>query len=78
MIDILTEAHFISHCENEGCDLGSFVYTCIHCKNPSYDYEIWWDQDDIWSGKVISFSCEKCQGDLSVYYNKNINEYLIK
>ena len=43
-----TEAYFMSHCDNETCDLGVFQYTCTHCSKVVNDYEVWWKQDDIW------------------------------
>ena len=72
-----TEAYFISHCENEACDLGIFQYTCPHCKKTVSDYKVWWKQDDIWSGKPEVFDCKECGKLLTVKWIKSKFEYWV-
>jgi len=71
-----TEAYFISHCDNESCDLGAFQCKCPSCNLTTVDYDIWWKDFDIYLGEVVSFTCEKCGIDLEVYWDKK--EYLNK
>lgn len=65
-----TEAYFLQHCENEDCDLGSFQYTCPHCNGVSDDYEVWWQEDEIYAGAAHIFKCENCETMLMVEWDK--------
>lgn len=73
-----TEAYFMQHCDAETCDLGVFQYTCPHCNETVNDYEVWWKQDDIWSGKPETFDCEKCSKSLTVEWIKNKYTYRVR
>lgn len=73
-----TEAYFIEHCDNENCCLGSFNYTCPCCDESIIDYEIWWLDFEIWSGKNHNFNCENCNEKLIVFYDKEEMEYFVR
>ena len=70
-----TQAYFIEHCNFENCDLGTFTYTCPHCKesidilkNIKKHYEI--------PFKNIDF--DQCQGGkdgVVAIFKKNKNKY---
>jgi len=62
----INEAEFISHCDDNTCDLGSFLYKCPSCNNATIDYDVWWNQDDLYKNETINFNCEKCKTDLNV------------
>lgn len=66
----MTEAYFIEHCNDSNCDLGAFEYTCPICNKVSDDYEVWWEWDNMYGGKVVQFKCNKCGKPLEVKYNK--------
>lgn len=72
------EAHFIQHCDFPSCDLGTFEYVCPGCLKHIVDYEIWWDEDDIWKGKKISFKCPECGEELFVEWDMENFEYKVK
>jgi predicted RNA-binding Zn-ribbon protein involved in translation (DUF1610 family) len=72
-----TEAYFISHCDNEKCNLGAFQYTCPHCNETVSDYKMWWKERDIWDGKPETFDCEKCGKSLTVEWVKDEYEYWV-
>lgn len=76
-----TEAYFIPHCDGVDdipCDLGVFQYTCPHCNETVSDYDIWWEEDDIWRGNPASFNCEKCNEMLTVEWIRNEFKYWVK
>lgn len=72
------KAYFIQHCDHEDCDLGSFETTCPNCNKNIIDYDIWWKQDEIWSGSIIELNCSECKTLLSLSYNKLDYEYELK
>lgn len=72
-----TEAHFVSHCDHESCDLGSFEYTCPKCNSIIIDYEVWWKQDEIYYGNIHEFNCEECKMKLNVEWDKEDCEYYV-
>jgi len=73
-----TEAYFIPHCEdNPECDLGSFWYKCPNCGKSTDDYEIWWEEDDIWKGRPFNFQCPYCETALIVKWDMEEHEYYV-
>jgi len=60
---------FIPHCDFDGCDLGTFTYTCPKCGKIIDDYEIWWKDDEIYRGQPCVFECEHCKASLMVSYD---------
>ena len=74
----LGEAYFIQHCDEVGCDLGTFEYRCPKCGICHVDYEIWWEEDNIWKGKKVSFPCPSCGNVLVVEYDKNNHGFIVK
>lgn len=64
-----TEAYFIDHCEG-GCGLGRFQYECPRCSAVEDDFEIWFNEDDIYKGEIVFFKCENCNHELYVKYNE--------
>lgn len=72
------EAHFIEHCDEPGCDLGTFEYICPVCGKYNVDYEIWWEEDNIWRGNKFSFKCPVCEKDLTVEWDTENYEYKVK
>jgi hypothetical protein len=64
------EGYFYSHCDDENCDLGSFSYQCPVCNWNVDNYEVWWEEDNLYHGKTVEFKCEKCNANLFVVYNK--------
>lgn len=71
------EAYFIGHCDNPGCDLGTFEYKCPTCLKYICDYEIWWQQDEIYYGRKISFKCSECEEVLIVEWDKENHEFKV-
>lgn len=65
------EAYFIKHCDFYGCDLGTFEYKCPACLKYIVNYEIWWNEDEMYYGKKISFKCPECGEELIVEWCKN-------
>ncbi|MFA5152765.1 MAG: hypothetical protein WC554_09415 [Clostridia bacterium] len=74
----ITEAYFIQHCDFPGCDLGTFEYTCPECGKYVIDYEIWWEENEIWKGKKVHFKCHECRKELFVEWNKKEFKYQVK
>lgn len=72
-----TEAYFIGHCDEPGCDLGSFDYTCPSCNKDSSDYDVWWKEDEIYKGTPELFKCQKCLVELKVTYDQEENEMIV-
>lgn len=72
------EAYFFEHCDEPGCDLGTFEYVCPECKGFTIDYEVWWKEDDIWKGEVVKFKCEKCGAELTVEWDKENYCFVVK
>ena len=73
----MTEAYFIPHCDDWSCDLGSFQYECPCCGNVHNDYNIWWKQNNLYSGETIYFNCKTCNKELKVSYNSEEFEFYI-
>lgn len=73
----MTEAHFIGHCEDECCGLGQFQYQCPNCDFIGVDYNIWWEQDSIYTGTRLPFKCSNCESQLRVKWNKNVFQYQV-
>lgn len=73
-----SEGYFVGHCDDEYCDLGSFEYTCPCCEKYNTNYEIWWEEDNIYSGINYIFNCDNCNEELNVYWDKNEIEYIIE
>jgi hypothetical protein len=68
----MAEAYFINHCEPP-CGLGEFQYECPVCKEVGIDYEVWFEEDKIYDGKICEFTCEFCKAKLFVKWNKDKN-----
>ena len=73
-----TQAYFIEHCNFENCDLGTFTYTCPHCKKSMDDYEIWWKEDEIWKGQPFNFICPYCETALMVSHDREEYGYFVE
>lgn len=76
-----TEAFWVPHCEEPGCSLGAFEYTCPVCGRRTSDYDVWWLFDSLIVERNISqhdFVCEKCKSPLTVYYEQEEYETRVK
>ena len=58
-------------------ELNSQTNPLPYCNETVSDYEVWWKQDDIWSGKPEVFDCEKCNKSLTVEWVKDEYEYWV-
>lgn len=65
-----TEAYFVEHCDEPGCDLGAFHYECPCCGNKDRDFDVWWERDEVYGGKDFEFDCSKCEKKLVVSWDK--------
>ena len=73
----MTEAHFIPHCDDGSCDLGSFYYCRPTTNKWINDYAVWWRQDELYKNN-IEFRCTSCNLIHVVTYNQEECEYNIK
>lgn len=72
-----TIGYFFPHCEEENCILGRFEFKCPCCGEIAVDYDVWWKEDDIYSGNSETFNCDECGKELKVEWDKQKCKYLI-
>jgi len=76
-----TEAFWVPHCDEPGCGLGGFEYTCPCCGKGSTDYSVWFHFDDLVVNNnetQVDMVCEKCKAPLVVYYEQAEYETRVK
>ena len=59
-------AHFVPHCEEPDCGLGSLRFVCPHCGESAVDYDGWWQQEEIFKETYspYRFRCDRCDKSL--------------
>ena len=70
---LATCAYFIEHCDDENCSLGTFEYDCPLCNKHGVDYEVFYEDMEIYRGNVVDFDCEHCKNKLAVEYISGMN-----
>jgi len=72
------EAYFIGHCDEVDCSLGTFEYKCPVCFEFNTDYVLWWEEDEIWKGKVVTFNCPDCGEELVIEWEQENCQYIVR
>lgn len=62
------EVEVIPHCDEPSCDLGVVKYQCPWCDKRVSDYDVWFDHEKPYWGKVVDFTCADCREPLRLRY----------
>jgi hypothetical protein len=73
----MEEVHYIQHCDNESCDLGSVEFECPVCHQQNVRHDIvWWDsRAEIEQTGKFDLCCDECGEGLTI--TKENYDYLI-
>jgi hypothetical protein len=73
----MNEVHFIAHCDDYSCDLGSVMFDCPVCKTKNLRYDkVWWEgREKIDETGSYKLCCDECGEGLSI--TKEDYDYVI-